>query len=65
MSNEFIVFLLLQTARKKSSPPQILYLRAECLPLDDFALRTIRKTALNIVMHRSRDVFERWKCAIF
>jgi hypothetical protein len=31
----------------------------QCFPLDDFALRTILKTALNIEMHRSRDIFER------
>ena len=37
----------------------------QCFLLDDFALRTILKTALNIAMHRSRDVFERWKRAIF
>jgi hypothetical protein len=34
---------------------------SQCFPLDDFALRTILKTALNIAMHRSRDVFERSK----
>ena len=33
--------------------------------LDDFALRTILKTALNIPMHRSRNVFERSKRAFF
>jgi hypothetical protein len=32
---------------------------SQCFLLDDFALRTILKTALNIEMHRSRDVFER------
>ena len=37
----------------------------QCFPLDDFALRTILKTALNIAMHRSRDVFERSKRAFF
>jgi hypothetical protein len=37
----------------------------QCFPLDDFALRTIPKTALNIAMHRSRDVFERSKRAFF
>jgi hypothetical protein len=29
---------------------------SQCFLLDDFALRTILKTALNIAMHRSRDV---------
>jgi hypothetical protein len=38
---------------------------SQCFPLDDFALRTILKTALNIAMHRSRDVFERSKRAFF
>jgi hypothetical protein len=33
--------------------------------LDDFALRTILKTALNIALRRSHDVFERTKQAIF
>ena len=37
----------------------------QCFPLDDFALRTIAKTALNIAMRRSRDVFERSKRAFF
>jgi len=37
----------------------------QCFPLDDFALRTILKTALNIAMHRSRDIFEQSKRAIF
>ena len=37
----------------------------QCFPLDDFALRTILKTALNIAMHRSCDVFERSKRAFF
>jgi hypothetical protein len=37
----------------------------QCFPLDDFALRTILKTALNIAMHRSRDVFERSKRVFF
>jgi hypothetical protein len=37
----------------------------QCFPLDDFALRTILKTALNIAMRRSRDVFERSKRALF
>ena len=37
----------------------------QCFLLDDFALRTILKTALNIAMHRSRDVFERSKLAFF
>ena len=37
----------------------------QCFLLDDFALRTILKTALNIAMHRSRDVFERSKRAFF
>ena len=32
---------------------------SQCFLLDDFALRTILKTALNIEMHRSRDIFER------
>jgi hypothetical protein len=32
---------------------------SQCFPLDDLALRTILKTALNIEMHRSRDIFER------
>jgi len=31
----------------------------QCFLLDDFALRTIEKTALNRAMHRSGDVFER------
>jgi hypothetical protein len=30
---------------------------SQCFLLDDFALRTILKTALNIAMHRSRDIF--------
>jgi hypothetical protein len=38
---------------------------SQCFLLDDFALRTILKTALNIAMHRSRDVFERSKRAFF
>jgi hypothetical protein len=29
----------------------------QCFLLDDFALRTIAKTAFNIAMHRSRNVF--------
>ena len=33
----------------------------QCFLLDDFALRTILKTALNIAMHRSSVVFERSK----
>jgi hypothetical protein len=33
--------------------------------LDDFALRTVLKTALNIATHRSRDVFERSKRGFF
>ena len=33
--------------------------------LDDFALRTILKTALNRALHRSCDVFERSKRAFF
>jgi hypothetical protein len=37
----------------------------QCFLLDDFALRMILKTALNIAMHRSRDVFERSKRAFF
>ena len=37
----------------------------QCFLLDDFALRTILKTALNIAMHRSRDIFEQSKRAIF
>ena len=37
----------------------------QCFLLDDFALRTILKTALNIAMHRSRDVFERSKRVFF
>jgi hypothetical protein len=37
----------------------------QCFLVDDFSLRTIAKTALNIAMHRSGDVFERWKRAIF
>ena len=37
----------------------------QCFPLDDFALRTILKTALNIAMRRSRDVFERSKRRFF
>ena len=37
----------------------------QCFPLDDFALRTILKTALNIAMRRSCVVFERSKRAIF
>ena len=37
----------------------------QCFLLDDFALRTILKTALNIPMHRSRNVFERSKRAFF
>jgi hypothetical protein len=37
----------------------------QCFLLDDFALRTIAKTALNIAMHRSRDIFEQSKRAIF
>ena len=37
----------------------------QCFLLDDFALRTILKTALNIAMHRSCDVFERSKRAFF
>jgi hypothetical protein len=32
---------------------------SQCFLLDDFALRTVLKTALNIEMHRSRDIFER------
>ena len=38
---------------------------SQCFPLDDFALRTILKTALNIAMRRSGDAFERSKRAIF
>ena len=38
---------------------------SQCFLLDDFALRTILKTALNIAMHRSRNVFERSKRAFF
>ena len=38
---------------------------SQSFPLDDFALRTILKTALNIAMHRSCDVFERSKRAFF
>jgi hypothetical protein len=38
---------------------------SQCFLLDDFALRTILKTALNIAMHRSCDVFERSKRAFF
>ena len=37
----------------------------QCFLLDDFTLRTIQKNALNRAMHRSRNVFERWKRAIF
>ena len=37
----------------------------QCFVLDDFALRTILKTALNITMHRSRNVFERSKRRFF
>ena len=37
----------------------------QCFLLDDFALRTVLKTALNIAMHRSCDVFERSKRAFF
>ena len=38
---------------------------SQCFPLDDFALRTILKTALNRALHRSRDIFERSKRAFF
>ena len=38
---------------------------SQCFLLDDFALRTILKTALSRAMHRSRDVFERSKRAFF
>ena len=38
---------------------------SQCFLLDDFALRTILKTAWNIAMHRSRDIFERSKRAFF
>jgi hypothetical protein len=38
---------------------------SQCFLLDDFALRTILKTALNIAMHRSRDVFEQSKRVFF
>ena len=38
---------------------------SQCFLLDDFALRTVLKTALNIEMHRSRDIFERSKRAFF
>jgi hypothetical protein len=38
---------------------------SQCFLLDDFALRTILKTALNIAMRRSHDVFERSKRALF
>jgi len=38
---------------------------SQSFPLDDFALRTVLKTALNIAMHRSCDVFERSKRALF
>jgi hypothetical protein len=38
---------------------------SQCFLLDDFALRTILKTALNIAMHRSCDVFERSKRVFF
>ena len=38
---------------------------SQSFPLDDFALRTVLKTALNIEMHRSRDIFERSKRAFF
>ena len=38
---------------------------SQCFLLDDFALRTILKTALNIAMHRSCDVFERSKRTFF
>jgi hypothetical protein len=38
---------------------------SRCFLLDDFALRTVLKTALNIEMHRSRDIFERSKRAFF
>jgi hypothetical protein len=32
----------------------------QCFLLDDFALRTALKTDLNIAMHRSRNVFDRY-----
>ena len=38
---------------------------SQSFPLDDFALRTVLKTALNIAMHRSCDLFERSKRAFF
>jgi hypothetical protein len=38
---------------------------SQCFLLDDFALRTVLKTALNIAMHRSRNVFERSKRRFF
>ena len=38
---------------------------SQCFLLDDFALRTILKTALNIAMHRSSVVFKRSKRAFF
>ena len=38
---------------------------SQCFHLDDFALRTILKTALNIAMRRSGDAFERSKRAFF
>jgi hypothetical protein len=38
---------------------------SQCFLLDDFALRTVLKTALNIATHRSRDVFERSKRGFF
>ena len=38
---------------------------SQSFPLDDFALRTILKTALNIAMRRSCDIFEQSKRAFF
>jgi hypothetical protein len=37
----------------------------QCFLVDDFALRTILKTALNRAMHRNCDVFERSKRGFF
>jgi hypothetical protein len=38
---------------------------SQCFLFDDFALRTVLKTALNRAMHRNCDVFERSKRGFF